>query len=105
MWVNICQFIKYNWWVKNAKTKTLHRDLLFLLALKNESDEIQQNMEEKEPKQITSEDETADDDIHTFTTEHTNKYEGPITRSRTMRVENTFLLKANILMSNHFNDD
>ena len=69
------------------------------------SDEVQQDLEEKVPKLIASEEETVDDDIHTFTNEHTNKYEGTITRSRTKRVENTFLLKTNILMSNHFIDD
>ena len=39
--------------------------MLFPLTLKNESDEIQQNLEEKEPKLINSEDETVDDDNHT----------------------------------------
>ena len=86
---------------KNTKTSTLHRNLLFPLALKNRSDEIQQNLEEKEPKLTSSEDETVDDNNHTSTNKHTSKYKGPITRSRTERVENAFLLKANILMSNH----
>ena len=90
---------------ENTKTRTLHRNLLFPLTLKNESDEIQQNLEEKAPKLISSEDETVDDDNHTSTNKYTSEYEGPITRSRTRRVGNAFLLKANILISNHFNDD
>ena len=69
------------------------------------SGEIQQNLEKKEPKLISSEDETVDDANHISTNKHTSKYERLITRSRTKRVENTFLLKANILMSNHFSDD
>ena len=72
---------------ENTKTRTLHRNLLFLLALKNESDEIQQNLEENETKLITSEDETVDDDNLTSTNKHTSKYEAPITRKRTKRVE------------------
>ena len=76
---------------ENTKTRTLHRNLLFPLALKNESDEMQQNLEEK--NNLTS------------TNKHTSKYEGPITRSRTKRVEDAFLLKANILMSKHFNNN
>ena len=36
--------------------------------------------------------------------EHVDNYEGPITRSKTKRMENVLLLKANTLMSNHFND-
>ena len=79
--------------------------MLFPLALKNESDKIQQNLEEKESKLITSEDETVDDDNLTSTNKHTGKYEGPMTRSRTKTVEDAFLLKTNILMSNHFNDN
>ena len=35
---------------KNTKTRTLHRILLFPLTWKNENDEIQQNLKEKEPK-------------------------------------------------------
>ena len=34
---------------ENSKTRTLQRNLLFPLTLKNGSDEIQQNLEEKEP--------------------------------------------------------
>ena len=90
---------------ENTKPRTLHRNLLFPLALKNDSDEILQNMEEKEPKLFALEEETVDEGIHTFTNEHTNEYKRPINRSRTKRVENTFLLKANTLMFYHFNDD
>ena len=55
---------------ENTKTRTLYRNLLFPLTLKNESDKIQQNLEEKEPKLISSEDETIDDDNYTSTNKH-----------------------------------
>ena len=58
---------------ENTKTRILHRKLVFPLALKNESDEIQQNLEEKEPKPISSEDETVDNDNHTSTNKNTSK--------------------------------
>ena len=90
---------------ENTKTSTLHRNLLFPLTLKSASDEIQQNLKEKEPKLTSSEDEIVDDNNNASSDEHTYKFEGPITRSRAKRVENAFLLKANILMSNCFNDD
>ena len=62
---------------------------------------MQQNLEEKEFKLTASEDETVDDDNLTSMNKHTSKYEGPITMSRTKRAEDAFLLKANILISNH----
>ena len=67
--------------------------------MRNESDEKQQNMEEKEPMLTDPEEEN---DASSF--EHVHNYEGPLTRSKTKRMENVLLLKANILMSNHFND-
>ena len=79
--------------------------MLFPLTFKNRSGEVQQNLEEKEPKLTGSEDGIVDDNNYTSSDEHASKYEGPITRSRIKRVENVFLLKANILMSNHFSDD
>ena len=90
---------------ENTKTRTLHRNLLLPLALRNGSDETQQNLEEKEPNLTSSEDKIVDDDNNISTNKHTDKYERPVTRSRNKRMENAFLLKANILMSNHFNDD
>ena len=56
-------------------------------------------MEEKEPK-LTNPEEENDAPYD----EHIGKYEGPFTRSKIKRIENTLLFKANILMSNHFND-
>ena len=101
--MNIYQFIRYNWWVKTLKLE-LHRNLLFPLTLKNGSDEKQQNLEEKEYKLTGSEDGIVGDNNGTSLDEHTSKYEGLITRSRAKKEGNTYLLKANILMSNHFND-
>ena len=66
---------------------------------------MQQNLKEKELKLTSSEDEIVDDNNNASSDEHTSKYEGPITRNRTKRVENAFLLKANILMFNYFSDD
>ena len=57
-------------------------------------------MEEKEPKLTDSEEESK-----TPSVDHVNNYEGPITGSKTKKMENTLLLKANALMSNHFNDE
>ena len=37
--------------------------------------------------------------------EHIDNYEGPITRSKTKKMENALLLKANVSVSNHFNDE
>ena len=59
----------------------------------------QQNMEEKEPKLTDPEDEN-----NASSVEHVDTYEGPITRNKTKRMENALLFKANILMSNNFND-
>ena len=67
--------------------------------MRNESDEKQQNMEEKEPKLTDPEEENDASSI-----EHVINYEGPITRSKTRRKENAILLKTNTLMPNHFND-
>ena len=57
-------------------------------------------MEEKEPKLTDSEGES-----ETPSVEHVDDYEGPINRSKTKKMENALLLKANALMSNHFNDE
>ena len=67
--------------------------------MRNKSNEKQQYMEEKEPKLTNPEEENA-----AYSVEHVDNYKGPITRSKTKRMENALLLKANILMSNHFND-
>ena len=75
---------------ENTKTRTLHRNLLFPLTLRNGRDEIQQNLKVKEPKLTSSEDEIVDDNNNASSDECTNKYEGPITRSRAKRVENTY---------------
>ena len=56
---------------------------MFSLKLKRGSDEIQQYLEEKEPKLTGSEDAILDDSNYTFSEGHTSKYGGPITRSRT----------------------
>ena len=77
----------------------LHRNLLFPLSMRNKSDEKQQDMEEKESKLTYSEEEN---DISSV--EHVDNYVGPITRSKTKRMENALLLKAYTLMSNHFID-
>ena len=37
--------------------------------------------------------------------EHVDDYEGPITRSKTKKIENVLLLKANAVMSKHFNGE
>ena len=66
--------------------------------MRNESDEKKQNMEEKKPKLSNSE------VNETPSVEHVDNYEGPITRSKTKKMENALLLKANALMSNHFNN-
>ena len=65
----------------------------------HKSDEKQQNMAGKEPKLIDTEEGNDAPSV-----EHVDNYEGPITRSKTKKMENALLLKANILMFNHFND-
>ena len=67
--------------------------------MRSESDEKQQIMGANEPKQTNL------DKENDASSEQINNYKGPVTRSRTRRVGNAFLLKANILMSNHFNND
>ena len=67
--------------------------------MRNEGDEKQQNMEEKELKLTDTE---HDNEMPSI--KHIDTHEGPITRSKTKRMENTLLLKGNVLMSNHFND-
>ena len=42
---------------------------------------------------------------NTPSVEHVGNYKGPITRSKTKKMENILLLKANALISHHFNDD
>ena len=68
--------------------------------MRNESDAKQQNMEEKEPKLTDAEEESDAPSV-----EHVDDYKGPITGSKTKKMENVLLLKANALMSNHFNND
>ena len=84
---------------ETTKFRILQRNLLFPLTIRNESDGEQQNMEEKEPKLTDTEEEN---DVPSV--EHVNNYEVPISRSKTKKMENALLLKANNLMSNHFND-
>ena len=71
----------------------------FFLATRNESDEKQENREEKESKLTDSEEESK-----TPSVEHVDNYEGLIIRCKIKKRENILLLKANALMSNHFND-
>ena len=68
--------------------------------MRNESDPKQQNMEEKKPKLTDAEEENDSPYV-----EHVDNYKGPITRSKTKKMENVLLLKANTLMSNNFNND
>ena len=84
---------------KTTRFRVLHRNLLFPHTMINESDEKQQDMEEEEPKLTNLEEEN-----HASSVEQVDNNKGPITRSRTERMENALLLKANTLMSNHFND-
>ena len=56
-------------------------------------------MQEKEPKLTDPEEENDATSV-----EHVDNYEGSITRSKTKRMENALLLKANTLMSNHSTD-
>ena len=85
---------------ETTKFRILHTNLLFPLTMINESDTEQQNMEEKEPKLTDAEEEN-----NASSVEHVDNYEGPITRSKTKKMENVLLLKANALMSNHYNDE
>ena len=64
----------------------------------NESDEKQQNMEEE--SKLTDKEEENDASI-----EYADNNKGPITSSRTKKMENVLLLKANTWMSNNFNND
>ena len=57
-------------------------------------------MEEKEPTLIDAEEES-----ETPSVDHVDDYEGPITRGKTKKMESALLLKANALISNHFNDE
>ena len=56
--------------------------------MRNESDERQHNMEEKEPKLTDPEEEN---DVSTI--EHVDNCKGPITRSKTKKTENALLFK------------
>ena len=76
--------------------------MLFPLALKNESDDIHQIMKDRDSKAIHSGDGIVKSNDDASSDECTVQYEGPITRSKAKEVENTILLKPNILMSNHF---
>ena len=82
---------------ETTKFRVLHRNLLFPLAMRHESDKKQQNMEIEESKLTDPQEENDASSV-----EHIDTYEGPITRSKTKRMENALLLKANTLMSNHF---
>ena len=84
---------------ETTKFSVLHRNLLFPLAMRNESDEKQQVMEINEPKLTDS------DGENNASSEQINDYEGPVYRSKTKRIKNTLLLKANMLMSIHFNNE
>ena len=55
----------------------LQRNLLFPLAMRNESNKKEQDMEEKEPKLTDSEEENDASSV-----EHVDNYEGPTTRSK-----------------------
>ena len=79
-----------------TKFRILHRNLLFPLAMRNESDE-KQVMEINKPNLAGSENNTSSGQI--------NNYERPVTRSKTKGIKYTLLLKANMLMSNHFYDE
>ena len=79
--------------------RVLHRNLLFPLTTRNESDKKQQNVEEKESKLTNTEEEN---DVPSV--EQVDNCEGPIIRSKTKMMKSALFLKANILMSNHFND-
>ena len=70
----------------------LHRNLLFFLTMRNESDEKQQIMEANEPKQTNL------DKENDASSEQINNYKGPVTRSKTKKKENILLLKANMLV-------
>ena len=50
--------------VETTKFRVLHRNSLFPLAMRNKSDEKQQNMEEREPKLTDSEEENETPTIH-----------------------------------------
>ena len=56
-------------------------------------------MEEKEPNLTDREEE-----IDTPSGEHIGNYKGPIIRSKTKKMKNILLLKANILMPHPLND-
>ena len=56
---------------ENTKARTLHRNLLFPLALKNGSDE--KNLEEKEPKLTSSDHGIVYDNNYVSSDEHTSK--------------------------------
>ena len=63
--------------MKPQKFRIPHRNVLFPLVMRNENDEKQQNMEEKEPKLTGMKEENG-----TLPGEHVGNYEGPITRSK-----------------------
>ena len=84
---------------ETTKFRIFHRNLLFPLTMRNEGDEKQQNMDEKETKLTATEEEN---DVPSV--DHVDDYKHPITRCRTNKMENVLLLKANDLMSSHFND-
>ena len=83
---------------KTIKFRVFHRNLLFPLTMRNESDEKQQIMEANEPKQ------TDLDEENDASSEQINNYKGPVTRSKTKKMENTLLPKASMFMANPFND-
>ena len=73
---------------------------MFPLTTRKKSDEKQQNMEEKEAKPTDTEEENDAPSV-----EQVHNYEGPITRNKDKKMENALLIKANVLMTNHFNDE
>ena len=84
---------------ETTKFRVLHRNLLLPLTMRSESDEKQQIMEGNKPK-LTDLDEEDD-----ASSEQINNYKGPVTRSKTKRMEKVLLLKANMLISSHFDDE
>ena len=77
---------------ETTRSRVRYRNLLFPLAMRNESDEKQQNIEEKEPKLTDPEEENDASSV-----EHVDNYEGSITRNKTKWMENALVLKANTL--------
>ena len=94
---------------ENAKTRVLHRNMLFPLLPNQESEENVETVEDRDENPVeaiipeTTENET-DDDIGDDPTEE-QSYSGPVTRSRAKAQEPVnALVKANLLMEEHFDN-